>query len=193
MLQIIGQLYTLSLSLSFSPLFVFKISGDRHWLWLVSDSDSSAQPYSLLGALQKPVMAAAAGACFFASGLPPSIRRHSYATPGALPPAVSFTRRLAVSTADQVSSAPAPNPAPADGSGQNGRLPKDGEPSESAPASPFMEDEDEGSEAEGKSLEDFFSLAKDLIGSDGGPPRWLSPLECASRLDNSPLLLYLPG
>ncbi|KAJ6298849.1 hypothetical protein OIU76_019916 [Salix suchowensis] len=26
-----------------------------------------------------------------------------------------------------------------------------------------------------------------------GPPRWFSPLDCGSRLDNSPLPLYLPG
>ncbi|CAK7328372.1 unnamed protein product [Dovyalis caffra] len=30
-------------------------------------------------------------------------------------------------------------------------------------------------------------------GGDGGPPRWFSPLECGSRSDNSPLLLFLPG
>ncbi|KAJ6302297.1 hypothetical protein OIU77_016392 [Salix suchowensis] len=30
-------------------------------------------------------------------------------------------------------------------------------------------------------------------GGGGGPPRWFSPLDCGSRLDNSPLLLYLPG
>ncbi|PKI65509.1 hypothetical protein CRG98_014097 [Punica granatum] len=54
--------------------------------------------------------------------------------------------------------------------------------------------EDEGSEVEGKKrLEDFFDLAKDLIRSAGGLPRWFSPLECASRINNSPLLLYLPG
>ena len=35
--------------------------------------------------------------------------------------------------------------------------------------------------------------SKELIVSDGGPPRWFSPLECARRLDNSPLLLFLPG
>lgn len=43
------------------------------------------------------------------------------------------------------------------------------------------------------SLKDYFEQAKDLIRSDGGPPRWFSPLECGSRLDNSPLLLFLPG
>ena len=47
-----------------------------------------------------------------------------------------------------------------------------------------------------KSLKDYFEESKDLIGSEGGgsgPPRWFSPLDCGSRLDNSPLLLYLPG
>ncbi|XP_057437571.1 phytyl ester synthase 2, chloroplastic-like isoform X1 [Lotus japonicus] len=40
---------------------------------------------------------------------------------------------------------------------------------------------------------DYFEQAKELIKPDGGPPRWFSPLECGSRLDNSPLLLFLPG
>ncbi|XP_002512877.2 phytyl ester synthase 2, chloroplastic isoform X1 [Ricinus communis] len=44
---------------------------------------------------------------------------------------------------------------------------------------------------------DFFEQSKDFIrsedGGGGGPPRWFSPLECGSRLENSPLLLYLPG
>nr|AZM65203.1 diacylglycerol acyltransferase 4 [Vitellaria paradoxa] len=43
------------------------------------------------------------------------------------------------------------------------------------------------------SLNDYFELSKEMIRSDGGPPRWFSPLECGSRLDNSPLLLFLPG
>ncbi|XP_021760110.1 acyltransferase-like protein At3g26840, chloroplastic [Chenopodium quinoa] len=48
-----------------------------------------------------------------------------------------------------------------------------------------------------RSWRDYFELAKLFIGSDGGgcrgPPRWFSPLEGGSRIDNSPLLLYLPG
>nr|DAD30462.1 TPA_asm: hypothetical protein HUJ06_009313 [Nelumbo nucifera] len=42
------------------------------------------------------------------------------------------------------------------------------------------------------SVKDYLECSKDLIKPDGGPPRWFSPLECASRLENSPLLLYLP-
>ncbi|XP_011045774.1 PREDICTED: acyltransferase-like protein At3g26840, chloroplastic [Populus euphratica] len=47
-----------------------------------------------------------------------------------------------------------------------------------------------------KSLKDYFEESNDLIrsgGGGGGPPRWFSPLDCGSRLDDSPLLLYLPG
>ena len=40
---------------------------------------------------------------------------------------------------------------------------------------------------------EYLERSKELIKPDGGPPRWFSPLECASRLDNSPLLLFLPG
>ncbi|KAF6161584.1 hypothetical protein GIB67_009463 [Kingdonia uniflora] len=43
------------------------------------------------------------------------------------------------------------------------------------------------------SIKDYLEQTKDLIKSDGGPPRWFSPLECGARWENSPLLLYLPG
>ncbi|XP_031265805.1 acyltransferase-like protein At3g26840, chloroplastic isoform X2 [Pistacia vera] len=44
-----------------------------------------------------------------------------------------------------------------------------------------------------KSFKDYFEEAKDMIRSDGGPPRWFSPLECGSHAPDSPLLLYLSG
>ncbi|KAB5520895.1 hypothetical protein DKX38_025214 [Salix brachista] len=70
--------------------------------------------------------------------------------------------------------------------------------SEEKPKNPYgLERERNESEEDTsrKSLEDYFEESKDLIGSGGGggPPRWFSPLDCGSRLDNSPLLLYLPG
>ncbi|GAU42398.1 hypothetical protein TSUD_324530 [Trifolium subterraneum] len=40
---------------------------------------------------------------------------------------------------------------------------------------------------------DYLEQAEELIVADGGPPRWFSPLECGSRLDKSPLMLFLPG
>lgn len=51
----------------------------------------------------------------------------------------------------------------------------------------------EDSEVKSLSLKDYFEQSEYLFRSDGGPPRWFSPLECASRLNNSPLLLSLPG
>ncbi|XP_010315903.1 phytyl ester synthase 2, chloroplastic isoform X2 [Solanum lycopersicum] len=44
-------------------------------------------------------------------------------------------------------------------------------------------------------MKDFMKWSKDMIasGSEGGPPRWFSPLDCAAPLKDSPLLLYLPG
>ncbi|XP_019437421.1 PREDICTED: acyltransferase-like protein At3g26840, chloroplastic [Lupinus angustifolius] len=39
----------------------------------------------------------------------------------------------------------------------------------------------------------YVEQSKEISKPDGGPPRWFSPLESGSRLDKSPLLLYLPG
>ncbi|KAL5058806.1 hypothetical protein RYX36_030410 [Vicia faba] len=40
---------------------------------------------------------------------------------------------------------------------------------------------------------EYLKQAKELIEADGGPPRWFSPLDCGSQLENSPLMLFLPG
>ncbi|XP_073131343.1 phytyl ester synthase 2, chloroplastic-like [Henckelia pumila] len=46
----------------------------------------------------------------------------------------------------------------------------------------------------GSSLKDYYQQSVELVrASDGGPPRWFSPLDCGSRMKDSPLLLYLPG
>ncbi|KAL6509142.1 hypothetical protein OROGR_022452 [Orobanche gracilis] len=45
-------------------------------------------------------------------------------------------------------------------------------------------------------LKDYFEQCTELISnsrSDGGPPRWFSPLSCGSRSKDSPVLLNLPG
>ncbi|XP_017975081.1 PREDICTED: acyltransferase-like protein At3g26840, chloroplastic isoform X1 [Theobroma cacao] len=44
-----------------------------------------------------------------------------------------------------------------------------------------------------KGLKDYFEECKELVRSDGGPPRWFSPLECSSSSPDCPLLLFLPG
>ncbi|OIW15244.1 hypothetical protein TanjilG_17564 [Lupinus angustifolius] len=38
----------------------------------------------------------------------------------------------------------------------------------------------------------YVEQLKEIAKPDGGPPRWFSPLESGSRLDKSPLLLFLP-
>lgn len=55
--------------------------------------------------------------------------------------------------------------------------------------SELVSDDDEGS----LTLKDYFQQSKQMLRSDGGPPRWFSPLECASWSQQSPLLLFLPG
>ncbi|TYH99540.1 hypothetical protein ES332_A11G073500v1 [Gossypium tomentosum] len=48
-------------------------------------------------------------------------------------------------------------------------------------------------EEDKKWLKDYFEECKEMIRSDGGPPRWFSPLECSSfTLPDCPLLLFLP-
>ncbi|KAL5797246.1 hypothetical protein ACOSQ2_002066 [Xanthoceras sorbifolium] len=54
-------------------------------------------------------------------------------------------------------------------------------------------EESESEEGKRKSLKDYFDEAKEMIRSDGGQPRWFSPLECGSHSPDAPLLLYLPG
>uniref|UniRef100_A0A1D1Z7I1 Acyltransferase-like protein At1g54570, chloroplastic n=1 Tax=Anthurium amnicola TaxID=1678845 RepID=A0A1D1Z7I1_9ARAE len=49
---------------------------------------------------------------------------------------------------------------------------------------------------EPRGVMDFVEQARELVrcgGGGGGPPRWFSPLECGSRREGSPLLLFLPG
>ncbi|XP_058753801.1 phytyl ester synthase 1, chloroplastic-like [Vicia villosa] len=40
---------------------------------------------------------------------------------------------------------------------------------------------------------EYLEQAKEVIKADGGPPRWFSPLDCGLPLENSPLMLFLPG
>ncbi|XP_074311491.1 phytyl ester synthase 1, chloroplastic-like [Silene latifolia] len=45
----------------------------------------------------------------------------------------------------------------------------------------------------GVSMKDFLDISTEMIRPDGGPPRWFCPVECGRPLDDSPLLMYLPG
>ncbi|KAL3728166.1 hypothetical protein ACJRO7_032854 [Eucalyptus globulus] len=44
-----------------------------------------------------------------------------------------------------------------------------------------------------KSVNDYLDCARDMIRPDGGPPRWFCPVECGHPLNDSPVLLFLPG
>ncbi|KAB1202858.1 hypothetical protein CJ030_MR8G024971 [Morella rubra] len=72
---------------------------------------------------------------------------------------------------------------------EKGRLEKlDVAEAVAAAATPYEEEVERGS------LREYFERSKELIiRSDGGPPRWFTPLECGPPLTNSPLLFFLPG
>ncbi|KAF7817857.1 acyltransferase-like protein [Senna tora] len=45
-----------------------------------------------------------------------------------------------------------------------------------------------------QTVQDYFEAAKEMNNvSDGGPPRWFSPLQCGRPLKDSPTLFFLPG
>lgn len=121
-------------------------------------------------------MAAATGPCF--AGISVFRRGAPAASTASFRPS---TQRSAVSAAES----PAPDLV------ANRRFENVPEAVKLLPARKILE-EDEG---ERMSVRDYFEQAKVLIGSDGGrgPPRWFSPLECKSKMEKSPLLLYLPG
>ncbi|KAJ6314933.1 hypothetical protein OIU78_018422 [Salix suchowensis] len=111
------------------------------------------------------------------------------------PSVANATRRFAVSTEESITAETTT------GFAGNGRLEK--KVVEGEKINPYVL-ELEKTELEYKSsresMNDYFEESKNFIESNGGggggvcgPPRWFSPLDCGSRLDNSPLPLYLPG
>ncbi|KAI8019104.1 Acyltransferase-like protein [Camellia lanceoleosa] len=114
-------------------------------------------------------MAAATGAGLFSAVLSPAAGRFK------------FKRKVSVSATVT------PTQPPAFTVSDNGRL------HEATTVSKRSESSDAMPEDQRLSLKDYFELSKDMIRSDGGPPRWFSPFECGSRLNGSPLLLFLPG
>ncbi|XP_022029263.1 acyltransferase-like protein At1g54570, chloroplastic isoform X1 [Helianthus annuus] len=44
-----------------------------------------------------------------------------------------------------------------------------------------------------QSLGDYIDIAMSMLKSDGGPPRWFCPVACGKPLNDSPVLLYIPG
>ncbi|KAJ6751394.1 hypothetical protein OIU85_001880 [Salix viminalis] len=135
------------------------------------------------------------GACFFA-GFPTTVRCARPASSGKFKPSPSVanaTRRFAVSTEESITAETTT------GFAENGRLEK--KVVEGEKINPYvleLEKTELEYKSSRKSMNDYFEESKNFIKSnDGGgvcgPARWFSPLDCGSRLDNSPLLLYLPG
>ncbi|GMP34966.1 hypothetical protein CsSME_00007616 [Camellia sinensis var. sinensis] len=114
-------------------------------------------------------MAAATGAGLFSAVLSPAAGRFK------------FKRKV------PVSATVTPTQPPAFTVSDNGRL------HEAATVDKRSDSSEAMPEDQRLSLKDYFELSKDMIRSDGGPPRWFSPFECGSRLNGSPLLLFLPG
>lgn len=44
-----------------------------------------------------------------------------------------------------------------------------------------------------KSVKDYFAAAKEILKSDGGGPRWFSPVDCGQPVEDAPTLFFLPG
>lgn len=42
-------------------------------------------------------------------------------------------------------------------------------------------------------VKDYLEISKEMIRLDGGPPRWFCPVSCGQPLQDSPVLLFLPG
>ncbi|KAG7985013.1 hypothetical protein I3843_03G003300 [Carya illinoinensis] len=131
---------------------------------------------------------AASGASLFLSNLSPAFRRDSTSSSlGNLKSTRISTSswRLAVSTEQK------PSTSTRSDFSERGRLDM-GKDELEAVASAAATSEDPA--VERRSLKEYFERSKELIiRSDGGPPRWFTPLECGSPLANSPLLLFLPG
>ncbi|KAF2322938.1 hypothetical protein GH714_032222 [Hevea brasiliensis] len=139
---------------------------------------------------------AATGPCFSVAGFCPALVR-SCLTPSSSSsgkmksnPVPNLTRRFAVSTEQvQIKTEATTTSFP-----DNERLKMERLENETKEKKiPLLWELAEAEKKHRKSMKDYFEESKDLIRSDGGPPRWFSPLECGSRLDKSPLLLYLPG
>ncbi|GAV75889.1 DAGAT domain-containing protein/Abhydrolase_6 domain-containing protein, partial [Cephalotus follicularis] len=130
---------------------------------------------------------AATIACFFSTCKSPFCHRWNLtsASGKVKGPKRIQTRRLAVST-EQVSTG-------GETATNSGRLEKRKRVEEGTTPLRSDANPDGLEEGERKSLKDYFEEAKDLIRSDGGPPRWFSPLECGAQSTKSPLLIYLPG
>jgi hypothetical protein len=140
------------------------------------------------GSLAIPSMAAT-GAPLFPANLTPVFRREatSSSVGKSKPKQISFSnssRRFAVSTEQP----------PTTATKTTSRFSGSGKLEKREKAEPVTATRSEDPAVERGSFKDYFERSKELVsGSDGGPPRWFTPLECGPPLTDSPLLLFLPG
>ncbi|CAN1126698.1 Phytyl ester synthase 2, chloroplastic [Linum perenne] len=146
---------------------------------------------------------ATAGACFSTACCPPAVRCCAAPPDDKLklnPLPVPNRRLFAVSFAQTTAGEAARIPFPVNGDllkgsqveGAGGEVEKEEQEQDVNPYAMAVQ-RPETIEL-GKSLKDYFEEAKDLIkSSHGGPPLWISPPDCGSPPDTSPLFLYLPG
>lgn len=133
---------------------------------------------------------AATPAGAFASGIWPLTRRHEVSTATGKICSISKSNLSLHASAFRIEKQPREVAHSVSGNGAAGKNPAaETPPSDGGRVGREAETEDRQS-----TLRDYFEQSQGLISrSDGGPPRWFSPLECRSRVKDSPLLLYLPG
>lgn len=44
-----------------------------------------------------------------------------------------------------------------------------------------------------QTVKDYLEIGLEIVKPDGGPPRWFTPISAGPPLEDSPLLLFLPG
>ena len=134
---------------------------------------------------------AVTGVSIFPASLSPVIRRDFTPLVGKFSKSkhsISF-RRLAVSTEQTPTPTTTATPTPTQTTTTRRLSEKSEELGEAEVAAGVDEVEQNG-----RAWREYFERSKELISrSDGGPPRWFTPLECGPPLKNSPLLLFLPG
>ncbi|KAJ4823187.1 hypothetical protein Tsubulata_015133 [Turnera subulata] len=136
-------------------------------------------------------MAASAGSCHFAAVSPKVVR---CCAPSQPPPAGELKLdRPTRNPPTRLFSLPTEHRAPAIPTTADNVTKSSHEEEKKNPYENILEVDKAELEGDKRPLRHYFEEAKDTVRSGGGPPRWFSPLECGSRLDKSPLLLFLPG
>lgn len=184
------SLYTKRILLSF--FYIFNIYIYMHWIFILLIIESQSLFATNTNQIRIPVTRhklqtamAAAGTSFLPGVSSPLFRREQPWRHGKLNPA--RTQSLSPRFAMSVDRIPATLVAAEKGNSVEVKREEGG----AKEIEKRWEEKEEKQRRSG--WKEYLEQAKNLIVGDGGPPRWFSPLECGSRLDNSPLMLFLPG